>query len=133
MNQVVLVGYVGQDAEVKHVSADFSVTKVRLAVSDGKDKNGERRTVWVDVDCMGFAARSYAKGDRLSVFGKLRLDQWQDRETGANRSKLKVVSNYVVKADLNQSSATTSASQAYDEPAGSYNAQATFTEDDIPF
>ena len=62
---------------------------------------GEAReeTCFVDIDVWGAQAESCAtylrKGAQALVEGRLQLDQWQDRETGQNRSRLKVTAERV--------------------------------------
>jgi single-strand DNA-binding protein len=61
-----------------------------------KDNNGEtiEETTFVDVDSFGRQAELIAdmkKGDPIHLEGRLRLEQWDDKETGAKRSRLVVV------------------------------------------
>ena len=43
----------------------------------------------------GIAPR-LAKGSKVAVSGRLRWSQWQDKQTGTNRSKLEVIADEVV-------------------------------------
>lgn len=78
VNKVILVGNVGKDPEVQHISADVSVAKFTLATSESyKDKNGERvtNTEWHNIAAWrGLAkiAEQYVrKGAQIYVEGKL--------------------------------------------------------------
>ena len=91
MNAVSLVGNLTRDPESRdcggHQKCSFGI-----AVPDGKDKKtGEERTMFIDVTAWNKKAalcmQYINKGDKIGVTGKLQLDQWQDRETGARRSK----------------------------------------------
>jgi single-strand DNA-binding protein len=97
-NKTILLGNLTRDPELQHLPGGTPVVRLGLAVNERyKDKQGE----WVDranfIDCEGFAktaeivAQYFKKGDPILVEGKLRQDQWEDRDTGKKRSKLKVV------------------------------------------
>ena len=69
-----------------------------VAVNDRRRNSaGEWEDVpnFVDVTMFGNRAQALAKhlakGAKVAIEGKLRWSQWQDRQTGANRSKLEVV------------------------------------------
>jgi single-strand DNA-binding protein len=62
-----------------------------------KTRDGENReeTTFVDCEAWGRTAEVMSqylcKGRPVFIEGRLKLDQWDDRETGKKRSKLKVV------------------------------------------
>lgn len=96
-NKVILMGNLTRDVEMRSLPSGMNVGSFGLAVNDRyKDKDGN----WVDkpnfVDCDIFGnradamARYLSKGSPVFIEGKLRFEQWQDRD-GNNRSKLKVV------------------------------------------
>ena len=96
-NKVILMGNLTRDVEMRSLPSGHDVGSFGLAVNDRyKDKSGE----WVDrpnyIDCEIFGNRAapfaqyLSKGSPVFIEGKLRFDQWQDRD-GNNRSKLKVV------------------------------------------
>ncbi len=98
-NRVILVGNLTRDPELKHISSGNPVTELSLAVNrTWTDRNTNQRneeTTFVDVTCWGrtaeIACEYLQKGRPVLVEGRLKLDQWNDRETGAKRSKLGVV------------------------------------------
>lgn len=61
-----------------------------------KDADGQKQdeVTFVDVDAMGRQAEVIAqymrKGRPIQIEGRLKLDQWQDKTTGQNRSQLRV-------------------------------------------
>ena len=61
----------------------------------GKDGEKKEETTFVDVDAFGkqaeVLAKYCAKGKPLLVEGRLKLDQWEDKNTGEKRSRLGVV------------------------------------------
>ncbi|MEM8495817.1 MAG: single-stranded DNA-binding protein, partial [Planctomycetota bacterium] len=88
-----------RDPELRHLPSNVPVCSFGLAVNDRyKDKqSGE----WVEkpnfIDCEAFGRSAeliqqyVSKGRPLFVEGKLRFDQWDDKQTGQKRSKLKVI------------------------------------------
>lgn len=97
LNKVILLGNLTRDPELRQTPQGTSVCKLGLAVNrQYTTSSGDKRedTCFVDVDVWAAQAESCAnylrKGSPALVEGRLRLDQWQDRETGARRSRLTV-------------------------------------------
>jgi len=98
-NKVILVGNVTRDPEVRFTPGGSAVTEVGLAVNrfwmDKSTNERKEETTFVDVTLWGrtaeVAGEYLAKGRPCLIEGRLQLDQWEDRETGQKRSKLKVV------------------------------------------
>ena len=97
LNRVILTGNLTKDPELRHVANDRAVCKISLAVNRHfNDGNGQRQEegTFVDADAWGRTAevidQYFEKGQPILIEGRLKLDQWQD-ESGANRSKMKVV------------------------------------------
>ena len=102
LNKVILMGNLTRDPEIKHTAAGTAVGDIGLAVNRvTKDEQGEKReeVTFIDVTLWGRTAelvgQYMTKGRPVLIEGRLHLDQWQDKETGANRSKLKVVATNV--------------------------------------
>ncbi len=98
VNRVFLMGNLTRDIELKHTPSDQSVATIGLAVNRTyKTRDGENReeTTFVDCEAWGRTAEVMSqyltKGRPVFIEGRLKLDQWDDRETGKKRSKLKVV------------------------------------------
>lgn len=97
MNNVNLVGRVGQDPEIKYIESGRAVLNLSLATSDGyKDKNtGERvkNTEWHTLvfwaEKAELVSNYVKKGDILSVSGKLVYDKYEDKE-GNKRERAKI-------------------------------------------
>lgn len=98
-NKVILVGNLTRDPEVRYTTGGTAVTELGMAVSrQWTDKGSNERkeeTTFVDVTLWGrtaeIAGEYLSKGRPVLIEGRLQLDQWEDRETGQKRSKLKVV------------------------------------------
>lgn len=97
-NKVILVGNLTRDPELRSLPSGMSVARISLAVNrryTGKDGENKEEVTYVDVDVFGKQAETIAKyctkGRPLLVEGRLRLDQWDDKNTGEKRSRLGVV------------------------------------------
>ena len=97
-NKVILLGNLTRDPEIRTTQSGLSIAKLGLAVNrrfSTKDGEKKEETTFVDIDAFGKQAevlgQHAAKGTALMVEGRLRLDTWQDKESGQNRSKLGVV------------------------------------------
>lgn len=97
-NKVLLMGNLTRDPEVRYTPKGTAVATITLAVNrtwsnDAGEKKEE--VTFVDVDVWGRQAETIgqymAKGRPLFVEGRLKLDQWDDKESGQKRSRLKVV------------------------------------------
>jgi single-strand DNA-binding protein len=88
LNLVTLVGRVGKDPEVKYFESGSVVCRFTLAV---RRRKKDDEPDWFDVEVWGKPAQTAAdyvrKGSLIGVSGALKFDYWQDRSTGANRSK----------------------------------------------
>jgi single-strand DNA-binding protein len=98
LNKVMLIGNVTRDPEVKFTPKGSAVADLGLAVNRTyTNQTGEKteEVTFIDVELWGRLAEiagEYAKKGR-SVFieGRLRLDSWEDKQSGQKRNRLKVV------------------------------------------
>ncbi len=97
-NKVYLMGNLTRDPESRVTPAGLTIVKLGLAVNRRyRTRDGEvkEEVTFVDIDAFGATAETIqkycSKGSGLFVEGRLRLDQWQDKTSGENRSKLSVV------------------------------------------
>lgn len=97
-NKVLLMGNLTRDPELRYLPNGNAVVTLRLAVNRRwKTETGEEReeVTFVDVEAFRRQAEVLAqylkKGNPLFVEGRLRMDQWEDKNTHQKRSQLKVV------------------------------------------
>ena len=97
-NKVILAGYLTRDPELRYTPKGTAVSKFGIAMNrHWTTEAGEEReeVTFVDVDCFGKTAETvskyFRKGKPMLVEGRLKLDQWDDKQTGQKRSKLGVV------------------------------------------
>jgi single-strand DNA-binding protein len=96
-NKVLIMGNLTRDPELKQTPSNQSVAQIGIAMNRKfKDKEGNMREEVTFVDCEAWGrtaevmSQYLSKGRPVFVEGRLKLDQWQDKD-GGNRSKLKVV------------------------------------------
>jgi single-strand DNA-binding protein len=101
-NKVILVGNLTRDPELRYTPKGMAIAKVGLAINrNWTSESGEKKeeVTFVDVDIFGRTAENVAqymkKGRPILVEGRLRLDQWDDKQTGQKRSRLGVVAETV--------------------------------------
>jgi single-strand DNA-binding protein len=101
-NKVILVGNLTRDPELRYTPKGTAIAKIGLAVNRvWTNEAGEKKeeVTFVDVDVFGRTAENVGqymrKGRPILIEGRLRLDQWDDKQTGQKKSKLGVVAETV--------------------------------------
>lgn len=96
-NRVELIGNLTRDPELRYTPKGKAICDFALAMNRTfKTETGEGEEVtYVDIEAWGkrgeVIAKYMAKGRPLFVVGRLKLDQWEDKASGAKRSRHKVV------------------------------------------
>ena len=98
LNKVMLIGNVTRDPEVKYTPKGSAVADLGLAINRTyTNQSGEKveEVTYVDVELWGRLAEiagEYAKKGRpIFIEGRLRIDSWEDKQSGQKRNRLKVV------------------------------------------
>jgi len=98
LNKVMLIGNVTRDPEVKFTPKGSAVADLGLAINRNyTNQSGQKveEVTYVDVelwDRLAEIAGEYAKKGRpVFVEGRLRIDSWEDKQSGQKRSRLRVV------------------------------------------
>jgi single-strand DNA-binding protein len=98
VNKVILVGNMTRDPQLKYLPSQTAVVEFGLAMNRRfKAASGEDREEVCFVDCSAFGRSAEVinqycqKGKLLYVEGRLKLDEWEDKQGGGKRSKLRVV------------------------------------------
>jgi len=101
-NRVTLVGNLTRQPELRKTKTGAAVTELGLALNriwNGENGQKQEETTFVDVTVWGRAAENAAqylqKGRSVLVEGRLQMETWQDKQSGQDRSKLKVVADLV--------------------------------------
>lgn len=96
-NKVMLMGHLTRDPEMKFLPSNTAVANFGLAINrKWTDQQGNKKDETCFVDCVAFGKQAETinqyvkKGDPFFIDGRLKLDQWEDKQ-GGKRSKLSVV------------------------------------------
>jgi single-strand DNA-binding protein len=103
VNKVILVGNLGKDPEVRYTTGGQAVANLRIATSrswtDKQSGQKKEETEWHDVEVWGKQAEQcgeyLSKGRQVYVEGRLKTDKWQDKQSGQDRYRVKVVADTV--------------------------------------
>lgn len=124
-NKVFLAGNLTRDPHVRFLANDKAVADFGLAANrKWKNSAGElqEETTFVDVEAWGKTAelvgQYLTKGRGCFVDGRLKLETWEDKETGQKRSKLKIIADAIQFTDSRESADKPAAAQAQDTPGG---------------
>ena len=97
-NKVILMGNLTRDPELRYTPKGTPVVRFGLAVNrTWRDDSGQpvNDVLFVDVDAFGTQAELISqylrKGSPLFMEGRLKLDTWEDKQTGQRRSRISVV------------------------------------------
>jgi single-strand DNA-binding protein len=97
-NKVILLGNLTRDPELRYTPKGMAVAKLGMAVNRSyKTESGETKeeVTFLDIDAWGKQAELISqylrKGNPLFVEGRLKLDQWDDKQTGQKRTAVRVV------------------------------------------
>lgn len=153
LNQIVLMGRLTRDPELRHTQSGLPVASFTLAVDrDYGQKGAEKQTDFIDIvawrGTAEFVSKYFTKGQLTVVSGRLQLRDWTDNN-GAKRRAAEVVADNVYFAESkrdrapqygyapNQSSAPSYEAPAYPSysspVSGSGFAELDDDDGDLPF
>lgn len=138
VNQVMLLGHLGHDPEVRRTPKGTAVSSFRMATTRRwKDReSGERRerTEWHRVVVFGGLAEVFgdraAKGALVHVEGPLQTREWTDRE-GVKRYTTEILARRVQVLGKREQPVTPP--PAVEEPPVDQEPEVAAPEEDIPF
>lgn len=139
LNKVQLMGNLTRDPETRFTPKGTAVTEFTLATKrrwSSEDGTAQEETTFVDLTFWGRSGEVIAKyckkGNPLYIEGRLHLDTWTDKESGQNRSKMRVIGENFQFLSTGQRSEKASASSepTPQPPAAPSGGEG---EDDIPF
>lgn len=149
VNKVILIGNLGSDPEVRHLSSGSVVANFNIATSESyTNKNGERvtQTEWHRIelwDGLAKVAEQYLKkGQSVYIEGKLKTENWQDNDgnnrtttriRGLNMTMLGGRNNEQSRGGESQPPQQQSSAPAAATPATNTPAPAEDETDDLPF
>lgn len=97
LNKVFLIGRLTNDPELRYTPNGAPVTDLRIATSRQytlKDGTPQKDTLFIDVVVWNRQAENCCqflrKGRQVHVEGYLKMETWEDKQTGQQRSKIKL-------------------------------------------
>lgn len=98
LNQIILMGRLTRDPEVRHTQSGFPVASFTLAVErDFAQKGAERQTDFIDIvawrHTAEFVSKYFTKGQLVAVSGRLQIRDWTDNNGGKRRTAEVVADN----------------------------------------
>jgi single-strand DNA-binding protein len=95
INKILITGNVTADPEIRYTPNGKAVLSASLANNEhSPDGQGQEQkvTVFVNLEVWGKPAENFGKlvkkGQELFAEGKLRMDEWTDKQTNARRTRL---------------------------------------------
>lgn len=126
LNNITLQGRLTSNPELRRTGSGIAVASFTLAVEDDfKDKDGNRKTIFVD--CLAWrglgemVAKYFSKGSMAFVRGKLDIRSWTDKD-GNKRRSAEVIAENVYFGESKKSDGYT----------GSYSTQASTSNPSAP-
>ena len=97
-NNVVIVGNVTRDPELRYIPSGTPVTSFGVAWNQRSSQGGEEKAHFFDVTCWRElaenVAESISKGSRVVIYGRLDYRSWES-ENGEKRSAVQIVADEV--------------------------------------
>lgn len=95
-NRVILQGNLTKEPELRYTPSGTAVCEFNVAVNSGrKDEPAYFGAVIAFGRNAEACGRYLAKGSQVLVEGKLKNDEWEDRQTGQKRSKTRIIADSV--------------------------------------
>ena len=152
LNEVMLIGNVGGDPEIRTLASGSKVANFSLATSESyTDRNGQKQTQteWHRIEMWdglaGIAEQYVRKGDPLFVEGKIRNEKWTD-QNGVEKSGVRIrgLSMQMLGSRGGGEENNSSSNSSSSTPSNNYSppqtqskptppTQAASGEDDLPF
>lgn len=96
-NKTLVMGNLTRDPQLKHIPSGSVVVEFGIACNEKyKTKSGEQRENVLFLDCVAFGRTAevinehFRKGKPIFLEGKLRFEQWEDKNGGGKRSRIKL-------------------------------------------
>lgn len=95
------MGNLTRDPEIKYTPKGTAIANFGIAVnrvfSSGEGREKKEEVTFIDIEAWGRTAEvigeHFKKGRPIFIEGRLKLDQWDDKQSGKKMSKLKVVAD----------------------------------------
>ncbi|MFN4111289.1 MAG: single-stranded DNA-binding protein [Ignavibacteria bacterium] len=139
LNKIMLIGYVGRDAEVKYTNTGMAVMRFSIATDQNqKDQNGnwQKTTTWHDIVCFDKLAENMKdfvkKGRRVYVEGRLVKRDYTDKQN-IRRFVVEVYAENLILLDRPPVMEESANDTQISEPPAPEISNQSSPEEDLPF
>lgn len=142
LNKMLLIGRLTRDVELRFTSGGTAVAELALASNHSYGKGDEKKqeTCYIDVTVFGRSAEIaneyLAKGSEIFVEGRLRLDQWENKEGEKRRKHVLVADRFQFlsgKGDETDGASNGTATAGAASSSGGSAATPSADDDELPF
>lgn len=95
LNNLSIQGNLVADVESRFTRDNLAIVTFRMA--NNRKRDGKEEVLFLDVTMFGKTAEAFAKyhhkGKQVLLEGRLTMDEWNDKNTGAKRTKVKMIAN----------------------------------------
>lgn len=138
-----LIGHLTRDPETKFTVKGAAIVNFSLAINrQWKSETGDKmeEVTFVDIEGYGKQAEVVAqyckKGQPLFVNGRLKMDSWENKESGQKRSRMKVVMEgfqFLAPVERRETAPDDSDKRPYEKPKPPADPDLDTPPSDIPF
>ena len=99
MNTVVIVGWVGRDAEIRYFESGKVKANFSVAVNRWDSKTKSEVADWYNIDVWDkqaeFAGEYVKKGIQVAIEGRIQQDKWVDKSTGGDKERFIIIASSI--------------------------------------
>ena len=133
-NNVILIGRMVADAEVRNVSGENRVANFTVAVNRPRRKDAEDEADFIDVEAWNatadFVGKYFSKGSKIGIRGRIRTSMYEDRD-GKRRKQTSILAEEVCFVESKTAKSGGDASPKSEAKKTSVDVSA--DDDDLPF
>ncbi|MEI0447331.1 single-stranded DNA-binding protein [Brachyspira intermedia] len=138
-NSVTLIGRLTADPVSKYLPSGSAVVEFSIANNYYVSSKNTTEVNYFDVVAFGKMAETVSKyltkGKQVAIMGTLRQERWQDKDTNAARSKVRIIMQSMQMLGASSGNAAAGMDTAYSPSASAGNVDLGSFEDDdeVPF
>lgn len=95
LNNVMLIGRLTKDPESKYLPSGMAVVEFSIANNYYMSNKSSNEVNYFDVVAYGKIAETVSKyltkGKQIAITGTLRQERWQDKDTNATKSRVRII------------------------------------------
>lgn len=100
LNSISITGYVAFTPETQYLQGEYQITRLVVNVYSGESRDSYVVKCW---NKSAEKAMKLAQGDRITLRGEVRFDNWTDKNSGEQRSEPRIHVNSTRQIELIQS------------------------------